>query len=689
MDKYEKSAIRLIDRLYKDLYLEDDVIRAGSGNKFDKFYNIKAYIDYLENSHRKIIMHKHMNLLKQLYYDKYVIKEKDIPESYYIHQEELALEKGYGYIRIDRKKKAEEIINNQKSRLDLWLNYFCDEESNIYPFWVKYWAFQGILRIGAYDSENGTFNKRTKYTVEPFIELNSEALSISIDMIIKMFNKEKIDDVDLELLVKSGSFQKIYTHVLKKISDNNKMTDVTDGRWVKYEKFGNYKKLVKSLQGYNTGWCTAGESTAKEQLCMGDFYVYYTLDENNEYKVPRVAIRMKGNNIAEVCGVINIQDVEPELVDIVSEKIKKFSGNEKYFKKINDMKTLTLIYKKHKNRENLSKSELAFLYEVNDKIMGFGKIKDPRIYEVIRERNSIAKDISYVLDGIEYFEGSLNLKELKSSKGLKLPKKISGSLDLSGLTNIDELELPDEIGGNLDLRNLSNFNKLKLPKYVGGNLNLHSLKNCDNLVLPETIGGNLSLSTLKRLNNIVFPTTIGGGLDLNNVVEIENSKLPLSVGGSFELSNFIYIENLIFPEIVGGALDLYSVVSIKNSVLPLKVGGTLNLRNLKNIENSKLPRDIGGNLTLNSLKSSENLDLPENIGGILDLRGLINVKNLKLSRNIGGNVILSSLTNMKGIVLPDSFDYKIYLKRFNVTSKNLFLFNDNKLKRLLNYKNLR
>ena len=31
-----KEAIRLIDRLYKDLYLDEQVIHHGTGNKYDK-----------------------------------------------------------------------------------------------------------------------------------------------------------------------------------------------------------------------------------------------------------------------------------------------------------------------------------------------------------------------------------------------------------------------------------------------------------------------------------------------------------------------------------------------------------------------------------------------------------------------------------------------------------------------------
>ena len=64
-----------------------------------------------------------------------------------------------------------------------------------------------------------------------------------------------------------------------------------------------YLKLYNSLQGYNTGWCTAGSrETAKEQLEEGDFYVYYSKDKNGNYTIPRLAIRMSEDEIAEIRG---------------------------------------------------------------------------------------------------------------------------------------------------------------------------------------------------------------------------------------------------------------------------------------------------------------------------------------------------------------------------------------------------
>lgn len=64
---------------------------------------------------------------KKLYYDRYVIKESDIPDSYYKHQQEIYLERGYGHVELNEKMKqqmAQTIINDQKKSLDKRIEYF-------------------------------------------------------------------------------------------------------------------------------------------------------------------------------------------------------------------------------------------------------------------------------------------------------------------------------------------------------------------------------------------------------------------------------------------------------------------------------------------------------------------------------------------------------------------------------------
>ena len=422
---------------------------------------------------------------------------------------------------------------------------FLSEDAKVYPFWAKYWAFQGMLKLGTYDKAKGIFNKRDKNTISPFVDLNREALAMSIDLMIKILNKEEIDDKELENLVKTGSFQKIYTHILTKVLNNNKnIIKRNIGEWVKYNQGSDHLPLVKSLEGYNTGWCTAGECTAKNQLKNGDFYVYYTLDENDEYKVPRVAIRMEYGKIGEIRGIAKDQNLESEMEEVVKEKIKDFPDKEEYYRKVNDMKLLTHIYKKHNENKELTKEELRFLYEIDENIMGFGYGHDPRIKEIIEKRNK-KKDLSYVLNCKEeqialnheqfnketiYFEGSLfegnlNLEKETSAKDLILPKYIKGSLSLNSLISAEGLVLPKRIYGDLDLKGLKNAKGLVLPQSIG-NLWLNTLISVEDLVLPQSIGGYVIASLLKNAENLVLPKSAGRGLIFNSLRSAEGLIIP-------------------------------------------------------------------------------------------------------------------------------------------------------------------
>ncbi|MFA6297269.1 MAG: hypothetical protein WC629_01770, partial [Candidatus Paceibacterota bacterium] len=62
-----------------------------------------------------------------------------------------------------------------------------------------------------------------------------------------------------------------------------------------------------------------------------------------------------------------------------------------------DMGSLTLLEKKTKAGEKLSKEELEFLYEINSTIEGFGYQKDPRIEEIRSQRN-VKEDLPILFD---------------------------------------------------------------------------------------------------------------------------------------------------------------------------------------------------------------------------------------------------------------------------------------------------
>ncbi|CAK9251833.1 unnamed protein product [Sphagnum jensenii] len=100
--------------------------------------------------------------------------------------------------------------------------------------------------------------------------------------------------------------------------------------------------------------------------------------------VPRVAIRMQNSEVAEVRGVLPSQELEPAMADIASERLKDLPGGEEYIQRAADMKHLTAIdnlLSKDPTAE-LSAEDVAFLYELNRTIEGFGYDDDPRVREL-------------------------------------------------------------------------------------------------------------------------------------------------------------------------------------------------------------------------------------------------------------------------------------------------------------------
>ena len=370
---------KFLDKLYQNLYMSDEVqhTKENSDNRAEA---IRKYLERLERVHKKADTETKKELLESMYYNKYVIKEENISNRY----------------------DKEAIINGQKKSLKIWLDYLSNETAN-YPVWAKYWAFQGMLKMGSYDEAKGAYLKRDKKTMSPFVSANPEIIAKSIEAIIKMINKEQVDDKLEEEITKNDSFSKIYALYEKKYKENVvEKSESTDGKWIKYNQ-GNKeeaKQLSKILEGKNTGWCTASEDMAIQQICGpyddapdgGDFYVYYTKDKKGQYNIPRIAIRLIDKNyIGEIRGIEEGQNLEEDMLDILESKLKEMTFlNEKDVKdnleKVEGLKELTRINKKTENNEKLTEEELENLYT---RQYGFGWTQDSKVGKVQEKRNKL------------------------------------------------------------------------------------------------------------------------------------------------------------------------------------------------------------------------------------------------------------------------------------------------------------
>ena len=648
-----------LNKLYREMHMSNEVMHKADPSDTPE-EKIRKYISRLEHAHELSRKSEHsLELLKKFYYDKYLIKE--LPESYINLQKEIAREEGYGDISVSNEmteKMLNQVREDQKSTLDLWIDYFMSEDA-MYPTWFKVYASKGMLGLSTFDKEKQEFGKRTAKTTAPFIDLNMEALSKVYDILKSEVGENNLTDEEIEILSKGESFKKLYTYYLTNQDSKTINNDETEGIWIKYDMGSDYIPLWESLQGKNTGWCTAGKEIAKAQLNGGDFYVYYTKDENNEYKNPRIAIRMNGKNeIGEVRGTSKNQNLESNMEPILDKKLEEFPDKDKYKKKVHDMKLLTLIEEKQKNNQELSLDDLKFLYEVDSEIKGFGYEKDSRIEEIISKRDK-RKDIARVysvkedevaLSHKEWKEnkekikiccGNLYLIDLKSAKGLKLPNIVIGGVSLDNLTSSEGLVLPDIIKGNLYLENLTSAKGLKLPSTIIGYLNLEKLISAEGLKFPNIINGRLYLDSLTSAEGLILPDTMNGYLCLKGLTSAKGLKLPKTITGHLNLSGLKNAKDLKLPDTINVDLNLSGLISAKDL---------------------KLPNVINGDLYLDSLTSAEGLKLPKTITGHLNLSGLKNAKDLKLPDTITGDLYLKGLTSIEGLVLPISLFGRVYSK---------------------------
>jgi hypothetical protein len=202
---------------------------------------------------------------------------------------------------------GEDATPMQLESFERWVDYINSDDAN-YPVWFRYFAIRSLTKMATFDGEKSRFKTRSKTTRDPYPELNPEALALAYS---------RLNDGEI------AGFNSMYSTSVMQLEHQSKQfeTDKIEGVWKKYNKEPRgtneeSKKLSNSLQGFNTTWCTATGS-APNQLAHGDFYVFYSDNGTGENVVPRLAIRMIGNKVAEIRGVDKSyhQGVEPELYD--------------------------------------------------------------------------------------------------------------------------------------------------------------------------------------------------------------------------------------------------------------------------------------------------------------------------------------------------------------------------------------
>lgn len=142
--------------LHEQERLEKKDGRNGREASLKPASKIEDWITLLEKIHMgHRDNHEVLRRIKESYHKQFVIKAEDIPESVFVLEQRIARSLGHGTVEISdefRQEKTRQIITDQESSLDRWLDYLISEDAK-YPMWTKYWAFTSMVKMGKFEKK--------------------------------------------------------------------------------------------------------------------------------------------------------------------------------------------------------------------------------------------------------------------------------------------------------------------------------------------------------------------------------------------------------------------------------------------------------------------------------------------------------------------------------------------------------
>lgn len=376
---------------------------------------IQAYLDRLEH----IFLHpdpktreRNIDLVKPLIFKNTIIKKENFPESYFEFQKKLAKDQGMGEVSFTKEQKEEEIgkvQDGQRKSLEAWIDYLSSDDSK-YPTDIKFFAMQGALKLGNFDTTKYAFSDREKATTAPFAEIDREALSIVLGALEAKYHEKDLSGYSpqlLELIDQKKSFGAMYAEAMRELdtrASKEELLSLAEGEWRVFKQGSDPRALVNSLAGKRSNLCLADIGSASRYLETGDIEVFFSYNRAKEPFLPRIAIAVneEKGGVYEVRGTYNKnEDLDPFIsaTDTLAKRLKTVPNGEKFMAADKDMKRMTAIYNKcfkedKKTKEKiylnpeLTRADLIFLYEIDQPIEGFGYQRDPRIKEIRDQRNT-------------------------------------------------------------------------------------------------------------------------------------------------------------------------------------------------------------------------------------------------------------------------------------------------------------
>ena len=312
-----------------------------------------------------------------------------------------------------KKQILKDSNSNKKQIFDSWKEYILNHD-----ILDKHPAFQ-------YTILNNIFKTTDNSTTVAPPPLNQNVVSRIFDKIKENpKNNSKLADLYNQEIVNASNLQKIKSG---------------NGEWIKIPSQDNdpdnFEDNVEELMSLacNTNWCIAGRSYAENYLSDGDFYIYF--EDSKGKKIGKAAIRMYGDQIKEIRGTLEDQEMDDKYVENVLDLVEKeqLKGGEEFVKNLQAQKKVIKLKQKIEAGE-------ASLEEVVD---------------VISKGNYDIQNGKYII------KGNLSVKSQFTSNGKFIfdisEVIVEGYFDCS-TNNLTSLEgAPQTVGGKFDCSNNPNL----------------------------------------------------------------------------------------------------------------------------------------------------------------------------------------------------------------------------------------
>lgn len=517
------------------------------------------------------------------------------------------------------RNKELNILQNQQAVALMQLAQSLDEfdpEGDRYQFF-QYLFLKDVLSNRYYSTPDNTITKKSikkseyKTTIQPVQDYSDYGMIN--DIWINYSDKKNVGIGAIylakQMAMETISFDDNFIQQVDKDNDLYKFNKGDDKKEIdKLNKLASYS----SRSGYSgSSWCTgASKQMAASQLSDGDFYII----ANKNSKIPVLAVRYNGNDIVEMAGTRESQDLWKQDFEKVEFAINKLPSDNKELAS-NQLETAKRLYKNTEEdikniKDEYALKELVLSKDINihfeSSVFERSRTASSMLRKVLMEKQRASGS-----DPLETYKNGFNINEDGISE-------VIGEYDLEVLSEITEFTSDVDIQLAWDQQADVDFMETVSDPYE--ELKLNELTKANIL----KINGLFSLEAPKLVEakslNIEFKTNQGVFLDLPAKIDYDIS-LDFFDGDptDTELGTIIFNEAI---DMSGKSLELYfneqeteqiSISNVRNagliSITGVSTKSIVLPSTLKTLETENIESISRGDIEVVGLTELENLNM--------------------------------------------------------------------------------